>query len=174
LCWQRDHRFDANGGLENVKTKLDELGFQKQTTRDPFPETRPMRVGSFEYGGNVFQLHIHVIEKNSPEAVELIEFRDSLWADADLREQYVLLKKSILSQGITNPIDYCTAKEQFIKKVTHLHFAFSDTSILKKQDNQQFYNFQKNRLFHTLLCHMTHFIFLRILSICFQTTIICA
>ncbi|MBK8816125.1 MAG: GrpB family protein [Methylococcaceae bacterium] len=122
----------SNGELESVKSKLDELGFQKQTTRDPFPETRPMRVGSFEYGGNVFQLHIHVIEKNSPEAVELIEFRNSLRADADLREQYVLLKKSILSQGKTDPIDYCRAKEQFIKKVTHHHSAFSATSILKK------------------------------------------
>lgn len=128
----------SNGGLENVKTKLDELGFQKQTTRDPFPETRPMRVGSFEYGGNVFRLHIHVIEKNSPEAVELIEFKNSLRADSGLRDQYVMVKKSILSQGITDPFDYCKAKEQFIKKVSHLHSAFSDTSILEEQDNQLF------------------------------------
>src|SRR5689334_6831169 len=31
------------GGLERIKNLLDQMGFQRQTTRDPFPEERPMR-----------------------------------------------------------------------------------------------------------------------------------
>ena len=34
------------GQLAAARDVLDALGFQKQTTRDPFPEDRPMRTGS--------------------------------------------------------------------------------------------------------------------------------
>lgn len=105
------------GELESVKTRLDELGFQRQTTRYPFPEYRPMLVGSISYEGEIFQLHVHVIGKDKPEVVELIKFRDALRADSKLLICYVLLKKTILENGITDPIEYCIAKEGFIKKV---------------------------------------------------------
>ena len=50
-----------SGGLPAVRDKLDELGFQRQTTRDPFPEERPMRTGSVDHDGTRFRLHAHVI-----------------------------------------------------------------------------------------------------------------
>src|ERR1041384_8410236 len=34
-----------DGQLEAAKATLDALGFQRQTSRDPFPGDRPMRVG---------------------------------------------------------------------------------------------------------------------------------
>jgi GrpB-like predicted nucleotidyltransferase (UPF0157 family) len=42
------------GEMDTVKQVLDELGFQPQTGRDPFPEDRPMRVGSFCHDGQTF------------------------------------------------------------------------------------------------------------------------
>jgi GrpB-like predicted nucleotidyltransferase (UPF0157 family) len=32
--------------LSSVREALEDLGFQRQTTRDPFAQDRPMRVGS--------------------------------------------------------------------------------------------------------------------------------
>src|SRR4051794_20987782 len=49
------------GRLPAVRDTLDELGFQRQTTRDPFPEGRPMRIGSVDHDGTRFLLHTHVI-----------------------------------------------------------------------------------------------------------------
>src|SRR4030042_2878980 len=44
------------GGLERAKAALADLGFQKQTGRDPWPEERPMRVGSRAVAGGEFSL----------------------------------------------------------------------------------------------------------------------
>jgi len=106
-----------DGQLEAVKALLDALGFQRQTTRDPFPEERPMRVGSLEYQGTAFQLHAHVISANSPEAVELREFRDRLRADPTLRAAYGARKREIIEAGVTDPIDYSVAKGRFVEEV---------------------------------------------------------
>src|SRR5262249_16877897 len=56
------------GRLAAVKTLLEALGFQHQSTRDPFPESRPMRLGSIEYNESVFRIHVHVIAADSSEA----------------------------------------------------------------------------------------------------------
>lgn len=56
-----------DGEMNKVKKLLDQLGFQHQTGQDPFPEDRPMRVGAWEYDGETFLLHVHVIPDNSPE-----------------------------------------------------------------------------------------------------------
>ena len=49
----------CEGQLETARNTLGDLGFQHQNTRDPFPEDRPMRVGSIEHEGDIFRLHIH-------------------------------------------------------------------------------------------------------------------
>src|SRR3954471_3325582 len=59
------------GRLAEVRDGLDALGFQKQTGRHPFPEDRPMRIGSLEYDGTRFRLHAHAIAQDSPEVAEL-------------------------------------------------------------------------------------------------------
>ena len=103
------------GQLESAKKALDELGFQRQSTRDPFPEDRPMRIGSVEYDGSVFRLHAHVISVSSREADELRQFRDRLSEDQSLREQYVKRKREIIESGVTDTVDYSMAKEEFIR-----------------------------------------------------------
>jgi GrpB-like predicted nucleotidyltransferase (UPF0157 family) len=83
-----------DGQLADARDLLDALGFQRQTGRDPFPEERPMRVGSLVHGETAFNLHVHVIAASSPEAQELRGFRDRLRADAALVAAYVAAKSA--------------------------------------------------------------------------------
>ncbi|HEY7423949.1 MAG TPA: GNAT family N-acetyltransferase [Gemmataceae bacterium] len=105
-----------DGQLAAARDVLNALGFQKQTTRDPFPEDRPMRTGSVVYDGTTFLLHVHVIAASSPEAKELCRFRDWLRADPDLVTSYVAAKKAILASGVTDSLDYCIHKGEFVQR----------------------------------------------------------
>src|SRR5262245_16301756 len=103
------------GELEAAKSLLDALGFQPQTTRDPFPETRPMRIGALEYDGKTFRLHAHVIAADSPEVEELRLFRNRLRADPNLVAEYEARKREIIASGVTDSVDYSIEKEAFIQ-----------------------------------------------------------
>jgi GrpB-like predicted nucleotidyltransferase (UPF0157 family) len=102
------------GQLETTRRVLEELGFQRQSTRDPFPEDRPMRVGSIEHEGDEFRLHVHVISTDSEEVRELRAFRDRLRSDPDLLGSYVERKRRIIEAGTTDSVDYAEAKGSFI------------------------------------------------------------
>ena len=102
------------GQLSEVREGLDALGFQRQTGRDPFPEERPMRIGSIEFEGTRFRLHAHVIASDSPEVSEFRTFRDRLRGDPMLLEQYVALKRKIIAEGVTDSLDYSIRKGDFI------------------------------------------------------------
>jgi len=101
------------GRLTDVRDALDALGFQRQTGRDPFPEERPMRVGSIEYDDARFRLHAHVIASDSPEVVGLRIFRDRLREDPALLEKYVQLKRKLIAEGVTDSLDYAIRKGEF-------------------------------------------------------------
>jgi GrpB-like predicted nucleotidyltransferase (UPF0157 family) len=105
------------GLLDEAKHVLAELGFQPQSNRDPFPESRPMRVGSLEHQGAVFLIHAHVVADGCEEAGELIGFRDLLRSRPDLTAAYVARKREILASGITDPVDYCEAKGPFVRSL---------------------------------------------------------
>jgi GrpB-like predicted nucleotidyltransferase (UPF0157 family) len=100
----------APGGLERAKAVLTGLGFQKQTGRDPFPEERLMRVGSLEYEVWRFQIHAHVIARDSAEASELIRFRERLRSDPNLRAAYVARKRKIIRAGVADSVEYSILK----------------------------------------------------------------
>lgn len=106
----------APGGLERAKAVLAGLGFQKQTGRDPFPEERPMRVGSLEFEGGRFPIHAHVIARDSAEASELIRFRDRLHSDPNLRAAYVARKREIIRAGVADSIEYSILKGSFVRE----------------------------------------------------------
>ena len=108
------------GELEQAKALLDGLGFQRQTTRDPFPEERPMRIGALEHDGEIFRLHSHVIAVTSEEAAGLRRFRDLLRSDARARANYVALKQAIIKSGVTDTVDYSMAKGEFIRDILDL------------------------------------------------------
>ena len=103
------------GALERAKAALADLGFQKQTGRDPWPEERPMRVGSLDFEGRRFPIHAHVIASGSAEASELIRFRDRLRADPGLRNAYVARKREIILAGVADSIEYSIIKGEFVR-----------------------------------------------------------
>jgi GrpB-like predicted nucleotidyltransferase (UPF0157 family) len=104
----------TEGNLEPAKAVLDALGFQKQSGREPFPETRPMRVAAVSALGGCYQVHAHVIDRNGSEYRSLIAFRDALRRDTRLRDAYEKTKEQILARGITDSLDYSNAKNSFI------------------------------------------------------------
>jgi len=106
----------ANGDLARARETLDELGFQRQQVRDPFPEDRPMRVGALMCDGQLFLVHVHVVSESALEAKELLAFRDALRADPVLRQAYVMRKREILASGVDDSLDYCYAKGNFIEE----------------------------------------------------------
>jgi len=105
------------GQLEEVKALLDALGFQRQKTRDPFPEDRPMRRGAIEREGTLFRLHAHVLASDSPEVTDFRRFRDQLRADPELMAAYIQRKRAIIESGVTDSIDYCERKGSFVTAV---------------------------------------------------------
>src|SRR5207247_3575575 len=91
--------------LARARAILDELGFQKQGGRDPFPESRPMRVGCVEHEGRSYRIHAHVIALGSEEHQELAWFREALRASSELRHSYEERKSAILASGIKDPVE---------------------------------------------------------------------
>jgi GrpB-like predicted nucleotidyltransferase (UPF0157 family) len=102
------------GDLESAKAALDALGFQRQSGREPFPETRPMRVAALSALDGSFRIHAHVIERDGLEHRQLIAFRDALRSDTELRRAYEDTKEQIVASGITDSLDYTKAKGSFI------------------------------------------------------------
>jgi GrpB-like predicted nucleotidyltransferase (UPF0157 family) len=106
-----------DGEMDRVKELLDQLGFQRQSGRDPFPEERPMRVGSWTHDGETFLLHVHVIPASSPEVDDMRFFRACLRADPDSVKAYVARKREIIVSGVTDSLEYCRIKGEFIKEM---------------------------------------------------------
>jgi GrpB-like predicted nucleotidyltransferase (UPF0157 family) len=104
------------GDLDAAKRLLEALGFQRQQFGVPFPEDRPMRVGSVERNGREFPLHVHVVADTSPEAAKLLQFRDRLRSDEALRTAYAAEKRRIIEKGVTESPNYARAKTDFIRK----------------------------------------------------------
>lgn len=104
------------GDLEPTKRTLDRLGFQRQSTRDPFPEDRPMRVGALDYDGATFRLHVHVVPASSDEPGELRAFRDRLRADPEMLKAYVERKKQIIVEGTRDSVEYSIVKGSFVRE----------------------------------------------------------
>jgi mannose-6-phosphate isomerase-like protein (cupin superfamily) len=105
------------GRLAEVREGLDALGFQRQSGPDPFPEDRPMRTGSVGHDGTRFLLHAHVLAADSPEMSGMRAFRDWLRADPGLVARYVACKRSILTSGVTDPLEHCLRKGGFVAHV---------------------------------------------------------
>jgi GrpB-like predicted nucleotidyltransferase (UPF0157 family) len=106
------------GQLAAAREALDALGFQRQQSRDPWPEERPMRVGSVEHAGALFQ--IHVIGLDDPEVEANRRFRDRLRADPQTVEAYVARKRAIVDGGVRDATDYSYAKGDFIREALTL------------------------------------------------------
>jgi GrpB-like predicted nucleotidyltransferase (UPF0157 family) len=106
------YRGDTHLGV--INEALFALGFGRQRNRDPFPETRPMRIGAFDHEGERFLLHVHVVPVRTHDLAELVDFRDRLRADPALVADYVAAKRAILDAGVRDGTDYAERKGEFI------------------------------------------------------------
>ena len=103
------------GGLERARAVVDGLGFQRQGTRDPWPESRPMRLGAVDLEGRRFCIHAHVIAADSDERGEILWFRDHLRRNPELVADYERAKRDILARGVTDTVDYSIEKGDFVQ-----------------------------------------------------------
>jgi GrpB-like predicted nucleotidyltransferase (UPF0157 family) len=106
------YRDDSHLGA--INDALFALGFGRQRNRDPFPETRPMRIGALDHEDETYLLHVHVVPQSGPEAAELRSFRDRLRADPSLVAAYVAAKRAVLDAGVRDGDDYAERKGTFI------------------------------------------------------------
>lgn len=107
------------GCLEQIVSILKAMGFQRQGPefRNRFPDDRPMMMGTLKYDNTPFLVYIHVIHKDSYEAVRFRIFRDRLRSDPELLEAYSDVKKKIIDEGTTNSDDYVERKRAIIEKI---------------------------------------------------------
>ncbi|HEX6492177.1 MAG TPA: GrpB family protein [Candidatus Dormibacteraeota bacterium] len=106
-----------DGMLEQARDAVDSLGFQPQTFGEPFPEDRPMRVGTMRLRGRRYRIHVHVIAASSDEVDALRTFRDRLRRSSVLVRDYVARKRNLIARGVTESPDYARAKGGFISSV---------------------------------------------------------
>jgi GrpB-like predicted nucleotidyltransferase (UPF0157 family) len=104
------------GELSHVLSALEDLGFGRQGSSDPFPEDRPMRVGSLKHDGDTFRLHVHVVPADGGEPEEFRLFRDRLRSDPGLLRGYVDRKRRIIEEGTTNSVEYAQRKGDFVRQ----------------------------------------------------------
>lgn len=106
------------GRLQRMSEALAALGFQRQEGPDPFPESRPMRVGAVTYGGRSFRVHVHVIASGSAEHAGMVAFRDLLRRDPAARAEYEAAKKAILARGIREGAVYAREKSSVVERLS--------------------------------------------------------
>jgi GrpB-like predicted nucleotidyltransferase (UPF0157 family) len=106
------YRDDSHLGA--INDALFALGFGRQRNRDPFPESRPMRIGSIDREDETYLLHVHVVPESTHETAELLEFRNRLRADPVLVAEYVAAKRAVLDAGVRDGDDYAEKKGTFI------------------------------------------------------------
>ena len=107
------YRDDTHLGA--INDALFALGFGRQRNRDPFPETRPMRIGAIDHEGETFLLHVHVV----PESTHRYGRAASIFETgyAPIRpwwRTYVAAKRAILDAGVRDGVDYAEKKGKFI------------------------------------------------------------
>ena len=106
-----------DGMLVSCRSAIDGLGFQPQTFGEPFPETRPMRVGVVTRHGRAYRVHVHVLAASSDEVPAIRAFRDRLRGDPSLVRAYVDRKLDLVDAGVVRSPDYALAKGGFIRAV---------------------------------------------------------
>jgi GrpB-like predicted nucleotidyltransferase (UPF0157 family) len=122
------------GALEVAKQALSDLGFQRQQSAEPFPEERPMRVGSIQHAGHVYLIHAHVVAATSPEVDHFLRFRDRLRSDGALAHAYERVKQQILAEGVRDRKDYARKKGAFIEHVLGVQTSPAEDEVSDTRD----------------------------------------
>jgi GrpB-like predicted nucleotidyltransferase (UPF0157 family) len=104
------------GELSPVKRTLEDPGFGRQGSRDPFPEDGPMLVGPLEHDGDAFRPRVHVVSADSAEPEEFRHFRDRLRPDPGLLRRYGDEKRRIIRGGTTDSVEHAQRKGDFVRR----------------------------------------------------------
>ena len=104
------------GDAETVNVLLGRLGF-RQGSEVLFPSHPPAHQGVWDYNGDAFLLHVHVLPAGSEEVDSIRFLRSCLRADTELARAYVQHKRAILSSGVADEAEYCRQKAVFLKMV---------------------------------------------------------
>ena len=103
-----------NGPVEPILTQLDGLGFQWVQRNNDLPAEWPKGLGAIQYQDHLFRLHIHIQPSDHPSVAEKRIFRDRLRSEPALRAAYMAKKQTLIASGITDPIEYTSAKSEFV------------------------------------------------------------
>jgi GrpB-like predicted nucleotidyltransferase (UPF0157 family) len=99
--------------VPSIADTLLELGFRRQTGRDPWPPERPMLEGTYRCRGAVFGVHAHVVPTTDPHAEQMAAFRDLLRSNPRAREAYAAEKHRIVERT-DDVLAYTEAKTDVI------------------------------------------------------------
>lgn len=105
------------GNLESAVEYIKQFGFVDQHSNKPFPATRPRKDIGVKYNGEVFNVHLHVIEHNSEEHLKQVAYKQHMLENPEDRAAYEAKKKAVLAEGNTVQDDYGKAKSPFVKDV---------------------------------------------------------
>lgn len=106
-----------DGDLDRVVAHLKTLGFQDQISSNPFPAERPRKDGAVVVDGETYLLHVHAIAQGSEEHAKQLRYKKYMLTNPGARKQYEILKKEILTRGITDQEVYGKQKSPFVKSV---------------------------------------------------------
>jgi GrpB-like predicted nucleotidyltransferase (UPF0157 family) len=104
------------GPVEPILTQLDVLGFQWVQRDNNLPDEWPKGMGAVQFQGHLFRLHIHVQPSDNPSVAEKRAFRDRLRSEPKLMAEYMAHKQALISQGTIDPIEYTSAKADFVQR----------------------------------------------------------
>ena len=90
---------------------------QGQEFLRPWPNDRPMLLGAFRWNERVFTIYVHVVNICSDEVRRFRLFRDRLSKDAGLVAAYCEVKRSIISDGVTDTDEYAVRKRQIVHQI---------------------------------------------------------
>lgn len=105
------------GSLDVAKRAVESLGYQLFLAPDPFPPERPVYVGVVDFEGESYRTHMHLMPEGWPEIETQRIFRVRLKANPALVDEYVKLKRAVLSAGVEDSGAYNAGKNAFIKDV---------------------------------------------------------
>ncbi len=104
--------------VEPILTQLDALGFQWVQRNHDLPDEWPKGMGAIQYQEHRYRLHIHVQSSAHPSVAEKRAFRDQLRSEPKLMTEYMAHKQEILANGTVDPVEYTSAKSEFVAQHT--------------------------------------------------------
>ena len=115
--------------LEQSTEFLTQHGFSKQGEEfvRPWPDSRPMLLGNYEFQESRYLVYVHVLHFESDEIRRFRVFRDRLAGNKELISEYNEVKSRIISEGIFDTDHYAFRKRGSIHEILGEDYALKKT-----------------------------------------------